>query len=73
MVFGSFSGIFDQFVSEISVSRRGRGDNFLSLRDFEFGDELRHIHWKATAKWGKLITKEFEEPIQLRFVIISIF
>jgi uncharacterized protein (DUF58 family) len=62
--------IFDQFLSEITVSRKGRGDEFLSLRDYQFGDEIKHIHWKATARLGKLISKEFEEPIMLRFLLI---
>ncbi len=62
--------ILDQFISEISVPQRGSGSDFLSLKDFEFGDEIRNIAWKATAKYNKLISKEFEEPRQLRFVIV---
>lgn len=62
--------ILDQFISEISVPQRGSGSEFLSLKDFEFGDEIRNIAWKATAKYNKLISKEFEEPRQLRFVIV---
>ncbi len=62
--------ILDQFISEISVPNRGSGSDFLSLKDFEFGDEIRHISWKATAKYNKLISKEFEEPRQLRFLIV---
>ncbi len=62
--------ILDQFISEISVPQRGSGSDFLSLKDFEFGDEIRNIAWKATAKYNKLISKEFEEPRQLRFLIV---
>jgi len=39
---------------------RGRSLEFDSLRDYVVGDELRHIHWKASAKRGKLVTKEFD-------------
>ena len=62
--------IMDQFVSQITVMIKGRGTEFLALKDFEYGDELRHISWKATAKFNKLISKEFEEPMQLRFLIV---
>ena len=62
--------ILDNFISVISVSLKGKGTDFLSLRDFEYGDEIRHIHWKATAKYGNLIVKEFEQPMQIRFLIV---
>ncbi len=62
--------ILDDLIAEISIPIRGRGTDFLSLKDFEFGDEIRHIHWRASAKHQKLISKEFEEPKQLRFLII---
>lgn len=62
--------ILDRLVTELTTTRKGRGSDFLSLRDFYYGDEVRHIHWKASAKFGKLITKEFEEPVSLRFLIV---
>lgn len=39
---------------------RGRSLEFDSLREYVPGDEMRHIHWKASAKRGKLVTKEFD-------------
>jgi uncharacterized protein (DUF58 family) len=62
--------ILDQMIAEISTPVKGRGSDFLALRDFLYGDEVKHIHWKASAKFGKLITKEFEEPKILRFLVI---
>lgn len=62
--------ILDQLVAEISIPVRGRGYDFLSLRDYQYGDEFKHIHWKATGKYRKLIVKEFEEPMMLRFLIV---
>ncbi len=35
--------------------------NFSSVRDYVPGDTLNKIHWKSTARAGKLIVKEFEE------------
>jgi len=39
---------------------RGIGSEFESLRDYEDGDDVRRIDWKATAKHEKLITRNFE-------------
>ncbi|HWP41810.1 MAG TPA: DUF58 domain-containing protein [Blastocatellia bacterium] len=38
---------------------RGQGREFESLRDFVIGDEIRHISWAATARRGKLITRQY--------------
>ena len=35
------------------------GREFESLRDYQRGDEVRNIAWPATARRGKLITREF--------------
>ncbi|MBI4556300.1 MAG: DUF58 domain-containing protein [Candidatus Hydrogenedentes bacterium] len=39
---------------------RGIGSEFESLRDYEEGDDIRRIDWKATAKHRKLITRNYE-------------
>jgi len=44
----------------ISSRRKGLGTEFESLRDYIKGDDYRKIYWKATARKGKLIVKEFE-------------
>ena len=40
--------------------RRGLGREFESLRDYRDGDELRDVCWTATARRGKLITRQFQ-------------
>jgi uncharacterized protein (DUF58 family) len=39
---------------------RGMGTEFESLRDYALGDDFRKIDWKATARRGKVIVREFE-------------
>lgn len=41
------------------MRQRGQGREFESLRDFVIGDEIRHISWPATARRGKLITRQY--------------
>ncbi len=43
-----------------SLRRRGEGRTFESLRDYVQGDDSRHVDWKATARRGKPIVREYE-------------
>jgi uncharacterized protein (DUF58 family) len=38
---------------------RGQGREFESMREFVTGDEIRHISWHATARRGKVITRQY--------------
>ena len=38
---------------------RGMGREFESMRDYVQGDELRNLSWTATARRGKLITRQY--------------
>jgi uncharacterized protein (DUF58 family) len=42
-----------------STPRRGEGRTFASLRDYVVGDDPRHIDWKASARRGRPITREY--------------
>ena len=48
---------------------RGEGGQFMGLREYREGDSLRSIDWKAWARTGHPIVKEFEE---LRFPRYSV-
>jgi uncharacterized protein (DUF58 family) len=39
---------------------RGEGRDFESLREYVPGDELRHIAWTATARRGRLTTRQYQ-------------
>lgn len=42
------------------VKLRGRGNMFESLRDYVRGDDLADVAWKASARHGRLITRNYE-------------
>ena len=42
------------------TSWRGEGREFESMRDYVRGDELRHVSWTATARRGKLTTRQYQ-------------
>jgi uncharacterized protein (DUF58 family) len=50
--------------ADTSSTVKGEGGEFMGLREYREGDSLRKIHWKAWARTGQPIVKEFEE---LRF------
>ena len=52
--------------------RRGEGRSFARLRDYVVGDDPRHIDWKATARRGHPITREFSvEQSQTVFILVD--
>ena len=55
-----------------TMALRGIGSEFESLRDYEQGDDIRRIDWRATAKHRKLITRNYEvEPFRNVLVIVD--
>lgn len=45
--------------------RRGLGLEIRELRDHQAGDPFKHIAWRASARRGKLIVREFESDLVL--------
>ena len=41
------------------LRQRGLGREFESLREYQRGDELRNLSWTATARRGRLITRQY--------------
>ncbi len=41
--------------------RMGQGLDFESLREYVVDDDYRHIDWKATARKGGLVTRQYQE------------
>ena len=44
---------------------RGDGTDFLDLRAYEWGDDVRHIDWNVTARMDELFVREFMEDREL--------
>jgi uncharacterized protein (DUF58 family) len=55
--------------SEPTAARAGRSAAYLGVRDFRPGDEVRRVHWPATARYGRPIVKEFELDLTPHFTL----
>jgi uncharacterized protein (DUF58 family) len=52
------------------AGRVGDAEEFVSLRDYRPGDGPRRIHWKAWARTGRLVVKEYQDEYFVRHALL---
>ena len=52
-----------------AAQRRGQGDDLFRLREYTPGDHMHHVHWKTSAKLGKLMVRELAEAEKERLTV----
>lgn len=52
---------------------RGRGMDFAEVRNYQAGDEIRHMEWRVTARTGRPHVKIFQEERERPVVILADF
>lgn len=52
---------------------RGRGMDFAEVRNYQAGDEIRHMEWRVTARTGRPHVKIYQEERERPVVILSDF
>lgn len=65
-----------QIFSEISGNNpsifEGEGFDFVELREYNYGDDVRRIDWNVTAKMQRPFIKIFKEERELNIAIVSL-
>ncbi len=64
--------VFSEMVGANPSSFHGEGYDFIELREYMPGDDIRHIDWNITAKMQKPYIKVFREERELNVVLVSI-
>jgi uncharacterized protein (DUF58 family) len=45
---------------------------FATLREYVIGDELRHVHWRSSAKTGKLMMRQYVDVTRPRITLVLV-
>lgn len=57
------------FSGEYRSAFKGKGLDFKEFKEYEFGDDPKHIDWKLSAKKGHLHVKKFSEERELTVIL----
>ena len=60
----------DPHAGSFERAARLQGEEFYALRPYEVGDDLRRVHWPATARSGELVIRQLELPWQHRVTVV---
>lgn len=63
--------VFSEMIGNNPSAFKGEGYDFLELREYQYGDDVRYIDWNITAKLQKPYVKVFKEERELNIVIAS--
>lgn len=63
--------VFGDMLGNNASLFHGQGFEFSELREYIYGDDVRKIDWKTTAKLGKPYVKNYHEERQLNVVVAT--
>lgn len=64
--------LFSEIVGNNPSLLQGEGYDFIELREYMAGDDIRHIDWNITAKMQRPYVKIFRQERELSVVVVSV-
>lgn len=61
------------FIGQYKSAFRGNGLAFDTIREYEYGDDMKNIDWKVSARMNHLYIKQYQEERELNIVIMIDF
>ncbi|HYA96625.1 MAG TPA: DUF58 domain-containing protein [Methylomirabilota bacterium] len=65
-----FRAVLPALQGSIESLNKGRGQDLHALRDYRPTDSARHVHWKASARTGTLLVREFNREDDRRVLLV---
>jgi uncharacterized protein (DUF58 family) len=63
---GEYAGAGESHARSVAV----HGDDHAATREYRYGDDLRRVHWRSTARTGELMVRREEQPWESRATIL---
>lgn len=63
---GQWSGSGESLARSAAAS----GEDDIATREYRYGDDLRRVHWRSTARRGELMVRRDEQPRQMRATVL---
>jgi uncharacterized protein (DUF58 family) len=57
-------------IGEAMSQRTGRNGEFFGLREHRLGDDRRNVHWRSSARSGRLLVREYEDQRARRISLV---
>ena len=58
---------------EYKSAFKGTGLNFESIREYQYGDEIKNLDWKVTARMQKPFIRQYKEERQMKLLLVLDF
>ncbi|GAB3811241.1 DUF58 domain-containing protein [Micromonospora zhanjiangensis] len=63
---GEYTGTGESRARSVAV----HGEDDAATREYRYGDDLRRVHWKSTARTGELMVRREEQPWESRATVV---
>lgn len=52
------------------IAPTGSGDDFFTMREYQSGDDIKKIHWRTSARQGRMMVRQEDRPAEPRAMVL---